>query len=257
MTNSQLYETMFKRKSIRKYDMTPLDDAAITKIKNYASGIKPLDERIPYEFTYLSSDDVKNLFPIKAPHYICLYSGKKDGHFMNAGFLLQQMDLYFSANNIGSCWLGMAKPSKELPERKDGMEFIMMIAFGKTAEPLHRSRVSEFKRKGLGEITNIAGMEDVLEPVRLAPSASNSQPWFISGSGDELIVSRKSLNVITSPIFGKFNQIDTGIALFHLWLSLDHQGKIAAFEFKKTEVPKGYDYMATVRIRSNNEDKSK
>ena|GEM_PF-3748051 len=32
---------------------------------------------------------------------------------MNAGFLLQQIDLYLSDSNLASCWLGMAKPSKE------------------------------------------------------------------------------------------------------------------------------------------------
>ncbi len=250
MTNSQLYDTIFRRKSIRKFDMTPLDAAAVSEIKNYAAGIKPMDEKIKYEFAYLVSEDVKNLLSIKAPHYICLYSEKKDGHYINAGFLLQQMDLYFSANDMGSCWLGMAKPSKDLQERKNGLEFIMMIAFGKTTEPVHRSNTSEFKRKSIAEITNLTDMGELLESARLAPSASNSQPWYFSGSSDEIVVSRKNLNVITAPIFGKLNQIDTGIAILHLWLALDHQGRTSTFEVKKVTVPKGYDYMATVKTRS-------
>ncbi len=251
MNNLQLYETIFKRKSIRKFDMAPLDTAVLTEIKNYASGLKSMDEGIKHELVYLNPGDVKNLFPIKAPYYVCCYSEKKEGYLMNAGFLMQQLDLYLSANGIGSCWLGMAKPSKELLERKDGMEFVIILAFGKANEPLHRTDTSEFKRKNIAQITDLTDMAELLEPVRLAPSASNSQPWYFSVTGDEITVSRKSLNVITAPIFSKFNQIDIGIALLHLWLSLDHQGKTAPFETKKAEVPKGYDYMITVKTGSN------
>jgi len=83
------------------------------KLKEYANNPKPLDESIRYEFAYLGTTDVKNLLSIKAPHYICLYSEKKSNYLMNAGFLLQQIDLYLSDSNLASCWLGMAKPSKE------------------------------------------------------------------------------------------------------------------------------------------------
>jgi hypothetical protein len=38
----------------------------------------------------------------KAPHYIAVFSQAKEGYLTNVG-LLQQMDLYFSANSLGSC----------------------------------------------------------------------------------------------------------------------------------------------------------
>ncbi len=251
MTNSQLYETIFKRKSVRKFDMAPLDTAVITEVKNYAAGLKSLDERIKHEFIFLTSGDVKGLFPIKAPHYVCFYSEKKEGYLMNAGFLMQQMDLYFSASKMGSCWLGTAKPSKNLPERKDDMEFVIMIAFGNPKESLHRANIGEFKRKNMAEITDLTGMDELLEPVRLAPSSNNLQPWYLNGASDEITVNRKNLNVIIAPIYNKLNQIDIGIALLHLWLSLDHQGRTSAFEPKKAEAPKGYDYMVTVKTESD------
>ena len=251
MTNSQLYETIYKRKSIRKFDMTPLDAAMLTDIKKYTAEIRPLDRKIRCEFAYLGSNDVKNLLPIKAPHYICIYSEKTEGYLTNTGFLLQQMDLYFSANHLGSCWLGMAKVAGDIPDKRNGMEFVIMIAFGKTTEPLYRSNVSEFKRKNLTEITNLTDCKELLEPVRLAPSASNSQPWYISGSKEEIIVSRKSLNIIMAPLYNKMNQIDIGIALCHLWLSLEYLGFAPDFVCEKVNVPKGYDYMATIHVRES------
>ncbi len=248
MTTSQLYNTIFTRKSIRKYDMAPLDSSIIKELQKYAGSISPIDKSLKYEFSYLNTDNVKNLLPVKAPHYICFYSEKKDGYLINAGYILQQIDLYLSANNLASCWLGMAKPTKDVPQMKNGMEFVIMLAFGNTVEQVHRTNVSEFNRKSLSVITNIAGIDDLLEPVRLAPSASNTQPWFFSGDADEIIVSREKLNIIKASLYGKMNQIDIGIALCHLWLSLDHKGKVPIFDFNKVIEPKGYEFMVKVKV---------
>lgn len=248
MTNEGLYNTIFQRKSIRKYDMIALPQETLVKIQEFASNVKVLDESIKYELSYLTTEDVKNLLPIKAPHYICVYSENKDGYLMNAGFVLQQLDLFLSANNLGSCWLGMAKPSKDVKAVKNGLEFVIMLAFGSSKDELHRVDKLGFKRKNLGEISSIKDMEDVLEPVRLAPSASNSQPWFFSGNKSEITVSREKLNFIKAPLYKRMNQVDIGIALLHLWLSLDHQGKTAEFNFTQGEVLNGYEFMAKVKV---------
>ncbi|HEY5561932.1 MAG TPA: nitroreductase family protein [Clostridiaceae bacterium] len=248
MTNSELYDTIFSRRSIRKYDMTPLPTKTIEDIKEYASRLKVLDESIEYELVYMGTEDVKNLLPIKAPHYICFYSQKKDNYLMNAGFVLQQMDLYLSRSNLASCWLGMAKPSKTVPEQKSGMEFVIMLAFGNTAEPIHRAKTSEFKRNSYSEISSVVGGEKLLEPVRLAPSASNTQSWFFSGEVNSIIVSRKKLNFLKAAMYGKMNQIDIGIALCHLWLSVDHEVKVASYDFNKADAPSGYEFMVKIKI---------
>jgi len=151
-TNKQLYEAIFHRKSIRKYDMTPLPELTIADLKKFAGEVTPLDKNIKYEFSFLSTNDVKNPLALNAPHYICLYSENKDNYLMNAGFILQQIDLYLSANDIGSCWYGVAKPSKYITEFKNGLEFVIMLGFGKSNEPLHRKDASEFNRKNMSSI---------------------------------------------------------------------------------------------------------
>jgi nitroreductase len=248
MTNSLLYNAIFRRKSIRKYDLTPLPVDTLEMLQNFVSSVKPLDEEISYKFVYLGSAEVKNLLPIKAPHYICLYSEIQGNYLMNAGFLMQQIDLFLSANNFASCWLGMAKPTKEVPKVINGFEFVIMLAFGNTTEPIHRTSISEFKRKELSQITSITGAEDLLEPVRLAPSSSNTQPWFFSGDRDVVTVSRQKLNLLKATFYGKMNQIDIGIALFHLWLAVDYQGKVVRYSFKKDSAPNGYEFMVRAEI---------
>ena len=250
MMNEQLYETIFRRKSNRKYDMSPLPTEIIVALQNFTETVKPLDETIKIEYSYLGTNDVKNLLPIKAPHYICLYSEKKDNYLLNAGFILQQIDLYLSANNLGSCWLGMAKPSKQVPEMKNGLEFVIMIAFGNANGPVQRDSIPEFNRKKIASISDINDAEEFTVPVWLAPSASNSQPWFLSGTPDRIIVSREKLNLLRAPIYGKMNQIDIGIGLCHLWLTCEHLGKRMELDFDKQAAPSGYEFMATVRIES-------
>ena len=181
MKNDKLYEAIFRRKSIRKYNMSALSDMTLADIQGFANTVKPLDETIQYEFSHLATDEVKNMLPIKAPHYICLYSEKKGNYLMNAGFLLQQINLYLSDNNLGSCWLGMAKPTQN---QQTELPFVISMAFGYPSEELYRN-VSDFKRKSLTEISE--GADSRLEAARLAPSGMNS--------------------------------IDTGIALCHLYVA--------------------------------------
>jgi nitroreductase len=250
MTNEQLYETIFRRKSIRKYDMALLPTETVKALQNFTETAKPLDETIKIEYAYLGTNDVKNLLPIKAPHYICLYSEKKGNYLMNAGFILQQIDLYLSANDLGSCWLGMAKPSKQVPELKNGLEFVIMIAFGKALDPVHRTSITEFNRKSMTSISSVPESVDLLEPARLAPSASNTQSWYFSGTAENITVSREKLNLIKAPIYGKMNQIDIGIALAHIWLTCEHLGKTFALDYEKASAPSGYEFMTSVKIGS-------
>lgn len=75
--------------------------------------------------------------------------------------------------------------------------------------------------------------------------------WFFSGDLDVITVNRKKLNLLKAPLYGKMNQIDIGISLLHLWLSLDHQGKVVSFDFEKDSAPSGYEFMTKVKIGSN------
>lgn len=249
MNNNVLYDTIFRRKSVRRFDMTPLSQEKLDQLQDFIRNIKRLDENIITEFSVQSEKEVSSLFAIKAPQYLSLYSEKKGSYLINAGFILQQVDLFLSASGLGSCWLGVAKPNKDAAQSREGLEYIIMLAFGNPAEPVHRTSIDQFKRNSLTEISSIKEAEELLEPVRLAPSAANSQPWFFSGDTQEIVVSRKKLNLVKAQIYGKMNVIDVGIALCHLWLSAEHQGK--AVEFDLTEggkAPGGYEYMTKVRL---------
>lgn len=225
--------------------MTPLDEDTLAEISTYMSTLSPMYGNIKTEMKIVSQKDVKGLLGSPAPHYIVAFSETKDGYLENVGFMLQQIDLFLSANGIGACWRGLQKPTKEILSNSK-LEFVIVLAFGKPKEPLHRERVSEFKRKPLGQISNINGMDELLEPARLAPSGTNSQPWFFTGSRDLL-----HAYCVKSIMLKKMNAISIGIALCHLWIAAKHFGKNIEFisdETAQNNAPAGYYYIASLKV---------
>ena len=199
-------ETIRKRKSIRKYDQLPLGDEVIAQVREQIASITPLYPDIRYSIGITGK--VKGLFGLSAPHSLTFHSEEKDGAYENIGFVGQQMDLYFSANGIGSCWLGMAKP----PEKeKGGMPFVIGMAFGNPAEPLHRA-ISDFKRKPLSVISD--GVDERLEAARLAPSGINAQNWFFIAQDGNIHCYRKKPTIAIGG--ARLACIDIGIAICHI-----------------------------------------
>ena len=141
MDEEKLYEMIFMRKSIRKYESTPLDQGTMEMVHSQIASLKPLVAGIKTEIRMLRNEEVKGMFKADAPHYLAIYSEEKEGFAANAGFMLQQLDLFFSANGIGCCWLGGSKPTKKV-EPFAGLEFVIILAFGKASETLQRNSVT-------------------------------------------------------------------------------------------------------------------
>ena len=228
-------EIIRKRKSIRKYDFAPLDDAALDNVRAQIGRVKPLYPDI--RFSIEIANKAKGVFGVKAPHYLIFGSEEKDGAYENIGFVGQQLDLFLSGSGLGSCWLGASKPE----EKTSALPHVLSMSFGKPAEPLHRE-LSEFKRKTLAEISE--GADERLEAARLAPSAMNAQNWFFAVENDKIHCYRKKTNPLLGFIYDKLHCIDMGIAICHI--AEESNGFIFA---KEAGVPerKGHVYMGTVK----------
>ena len=184
----------------------------------------------------------------KAPHYIAAFSEAKDAYKANIGFMLQQMDLYFSATGTGSCWLGIPQPTKEVTE-SSSLEFIILMSFGNPKETLHRTSTSQFKRKPLSEITNIQGADELLEPARLAPSAINLQNWYFTGDKNLIHAYSAKPGFLRSIAGGSYFPLNVGIAICHLQLAAEHLGWKTKIVFEKERdknPPKDREYIALV-----------
>ncbi len=193
----------------------------------------------------MKGDEIKGMFRADAPHYLVLFSEEKEGYQANAGFMLQQMDLYLSSKGLGCCWQGGPKPVKSSRE-VSGMTYVILLAFGRASEDVHRKDISEFKRDPLEKITDIKEGKELLEPARLAPSAMNNQPWYFSGTKDKF-----NAYGARSLMLGDMNQVSVGIALCHIWLAAENSGRtieIVNDPSAKDGAPKGRSYIGTVIV---------
>jgi len=228
-------EIIRKRKSVRKYDVMPLDAEILENIRAQILKVKPLYPEIKYSIEITSK--TKGILGVKAPHFLIFGSEEKEGAAENIGFIGQQLDLYFSASGIGTCWLGASKPGEKI---ESTLPHVIAMAFGKPAEPLHRD-ISGFKRKSISEISR--GDDKRIEAARLAPSAVNMQNWYFVAENGKIHCYCKKLNPLLGFMFNEMVRIDMGIALCHIAEESDN------FQFsKELTVPhcKGYVYMGTV-----------
>lgn len=183
---------------------------------------------------------------VKGAHlYFGGYSDPDDKSIIDFGFCFQEVLLELTALGLGTCWLGgtfgrgfIAK-ALSLPEgkvipaispvgislrkRTTTDKLVRMIAKSSKRKPFEQLFFSHSNEEGL--IPLILGEEkkviaEILEAVRIAPSASNKQPWrvivkegFIHLYWD---IDEKYNSSIKS---FKIQALDMGIALCHLMKS--------------------------------------
>jgi nitroreductase len=249
MENYDLYPMIFKRKSIRTYDMVPLNKKILQNISDFLNNLQPMYHDIKTEFKIIPHNQVKRTMR-KAPHYIAAFSENKANYLINIGFMLQQMNLFFSANEIGSCWQGIPQPTKEIKENSN-LEFVILMAFGKAKKTLYRMNKSEFIRKPLWKITNITGMQELLEAARLAPSSTNSQPWYFTGNETTIHAYIGNTGFLRRLFATNLLQIDVGIALYHMKLAAEHFGRKVTISYSPTAQitpSKRFTYITTLNI---------
>lgn len=227
-----LEEQIYQRKSCRKYLENEID---MDLIHGAMLNVKPLNDGVSYYYEILTIDEINNRARFSAPYYLAIYADKKENH-VDMGFIFEQICLYLQSQGIGNCWVGLASPKKK------SSDFVIAIAFGKSDDCTRD--VSSFKRKKLDEISDFA--DERLIPAQLAPSAINAQPWYFRHSDDGFDVFQVKQNIVKRQFIKKWNPIDVGIALAHMYVANEN-----TFEFYKKsnfEDIKGYTYIGSIKI---------
>ncbi len=215
------YDMIFKRKSVRKFDPAlHISEGELQTIRQQLSALVPLDGSIPVAYRLVERAQTANR---RGEYCLLLYSDKSEPALLNAGYLLEQMDLFLAAMDIGVCWLGLGKPDAK---QHEGLSYIIMLAFGKCRPEQFRNDVTKAARKP-GELLwqgdfDFAG----IAAARYAPSSCNMQPWRVQADGQTLTVFRSKdvrSAIMPPPLRPFFNTIDLGIFLYFLELTLQHQ----------------------------------
>lgn len=217
----ELLNTIYKRKSVRKFDKNQqLSVEQMNSLKLYISQLQPLVPDISYHLEIVKREDTSAKF---GEYCLLFYSEEKPFYLLNAGYILEQIDLYLESQYIGVCWYGMAHPKNKTV---NGLKHVIMLAFGPSYPLVFRQNTSEFNRKEINTIWSGDFDEEIKEIVRLAPSACNTQSWHFTSSSDRVTIYRdpKIRSIIPKSKLTYFNSIDLGIVMCFFDIALINKG---------------------------------
>ena len=237
-----MVNAIYYRRSCRSYSSEPLTRAELAEIEDFSKTLVPLDSAIQTSMQIVPGDAVRFYFPWKAPQLIAFFSENKPGYLENAGFLLQQMDLWLQSRGLGVCWLGLGKLKNQV-KAPEGMEFVILLAFGAPKEVLSKE-MRKFNRKTMAEISDRE--DEKLECVRVAPSSTNSQPWYFTHEGETIHAFRSEAGLLRHAMLGTMNRIDMGIALAHLYV--ENKESFRYFTAEPTQIPAGHCYTGSFTL---------
>lgn len=252
-------EAVNKRYSVRTYDSRPVKEDVKEKILEYANSLQnPLGPKIRFQFiekeTSPNGEKLGTYGVIKGAK---LYLGATmpDVEFASEamGYDYEHLVLYLTSLGLGTCWLGGTFNRSAFAEAMDIRENEIFPILSPVGYPATKKSVTEkvFRRflkadnrKPWEEIffaddfsksltKEMAGeYEFPLEMLRLAPSATNAQPWRVvfSDNAFHFIEQRTRESREVSNV--DMHRIDVGIGICHFHLAAMEKNLAGHFERK-------------------------
>jgi nitroreductase len=245
MWHQPIEELIRTRRSVRDYQVRPIEPATLAKLaQSFIRGHSPFGH--PVRFAILADNAITGPadlmsgtygFIKNAPAYLIgITVAGANLNMIDFGYRFEEMILCAHDLGLGSCWLGGSLKRQVISRSLDlaSGEVVPCISplgyaapkeriFTKivrlSAKSDHRLKFSElfFQGDALTPLPEDSTLARSLEMVRLAPSASNRQPWRV------LVSSTAECHFFLKRTAGykQFNpdidlqRIDMGIAMFH------------------------------------------
>ncbi len=276
-----IQEIIRQRYSCRSYLDKPIEELHKQKLINFLnSTIGPLVTKARFELITATENDTQSLKGLGTYGFIknpagfivgAIEQGKNN--LEDYGYLLEKIVLNATEIGLDSCWVGglftKSNFAKKINIHKS--EIVpAVIAIGYSTQ----DRLREIMRRQMNanlrlpkshlffsdafdhplDIDNNDPFSAILEMVRLAPSASNKQPWRIVriGKAWHFYLQRTKGYGKGTLIFGIFRiadlqRVDMGIAMCHFELtaeSLGYYGKWSTAD-PELKISEGTEYIAT------------
>ena len=206
LPQGDLYQAVLARRSVRRYEKRPLDEATLAQVREIISGVKPL---IPgNRFEVLVRDEVvgEDLVTVLGgygrfytpPHSLAPYMLGEQHVLEDLGYRTEQIVVRLAALGVGSCYIGALKRESEvrvhlgLPK---GARIAASLVFGRPAAAVGGRTFNTLMRRGLGGHKRLSvkriffqetfdgpaappsDISPLIQAARSAPSGVNAQPW--------------------------------------------------------------------------------
>ena len=188
-----LFGQIYRRRSQHRFRETEkLSDDELRSVSETISAAVPLDSSIRTETAIVPASETS--CKLGAEYCILFYSEKKGDWLRNVGYIGEQIDLSLTAQSIGTLWYGFGKTKEK---KRNGLDFVIMIAISKVPADSFRVSPSQAKRKPVEKTWN-GGLLSIAETVSLAPSVYSEMQRIFSCLRPLPIISTGSISAFTS-----------------------------------------------------------
>ncbi|MFP4078732.1 MAG: nitroreductase family protein [Candidatus Izemoplasmataceae bacterium] len=201
----------------------------------------------------------------QAPYFI---GGVVENNFegmVDYGFLFEEVILRLTEKDFGTVWLGGTFKRERFEfevDVKEGEIIPAISPVGHSAEQSMRERVLRgftkaktrkfydelFFTPDLGAVPEDNVFAEYLELLRLAPSASNKQPWRVILEDNVFHLYLERTKGYAKHLPTDIQAIDIGIALAHLYLPIKEDGYTPEFTREKPRDVEGWEYVLSLEV---------
>jgi nitroreductase len=268
-------EQMVKtRYSVRTYNGTPLTDEDRTKILSYADSLSnPFGVKVTFRFLEKDENSTEKLGTYGVIKGTKLFIGATvpDTRFAleALGYDFEKLMLYATSLGLGTCWLAGTFNRDGFAAAmgvKENEIFPAVSAIGYPAEKrsmtesLFRKILKSNQRKPWNQLFYNGGFStplseadageyaQPLEMLRLAPSASNKQPWRVVKSNHVYHFYEEKDPGYGDKLSFDVQRVDVGISASHFHLSALEKGLTGKFERREDSAivkPENMQYVFT------------
>ncbi len=255
------------RVSVRTYDSTPIDPGHEALLRDFASSgpVGPFGTKGRFELIAAGSEDADALKGLgtygairKPAGFIAGAVGNAGRDLEDFGYIMETLILLATDLGLGTCWLGGTFRQSRFAAAlgvSEGESSPAVVSIGNRAakrrfvEKLMRRGANADARMPWERLFFLGGFdrpmsrheagpyEEPLEMVRLAPSASNKQPWrIVKDPGAALfhlyLQRTKGYDRNRKGLFrmADLQRVDMGIAMCHFALTAEELGLAGAWE---------------------------
>ncbi|MCS7259307.1 MAG: nitroreductase family protein [Anaerolineae bacterium] len=254
MARASLYQAILVRRSVRRYDSQPLDEATLEQVRALAHNVQPL---VPanYFSVRLHSEGVRQDLVtllgaygrlITSPHALVPYLQGTVHPLTDLGYRVEQIVVRLTALGIATCYIGTLpheERARDLLGLPSDARIGALVVFGRAAETMGGRALDGLVRCVLGRAKPPvlerfffleradcpaqppASLRPLIEAAVRAPSACNAQPWRFLWHDRYL-----SLFVLRhNPRYGpgaaqRYNLYDGGIVMANITLAMEALG---------------------------------
>lgn len=256
--NKPITEIIKSRTSIRTYDPIALNEEEKQNLNNYIKTIDaPFNGSVRFKIVdnaaALNNNIKLGTYGVIKGASSFIASAVSPGEFNleELGYKLERIILYAASLDLGTCWLGGTFKKGEFSKAinlEEGEILPIISPIGYKAES--KSIVEKLMRKVAGSSNRkkwddiffdgnfnkkltpeeSGSFKDALEMLRLAPSASNKQPWRLVKDKNTFHFYLYHAKGYSNSLGFDMQRIDMGIAMSHFDLVLKEAGMIGKYK---------------------------